>query len=154
MSEETEREMRSHGSAAEEGGAWRRAWRACSICTRVASLVGIGSSTPKSPGRSGSQGIVIRSWALNNILLVTLSLAFSVVVIEGFLMSRPEFQALVPSPNRVFCAGPPQAGRPHEIFGWTAVPNSAYFEQTSEADGWAVHIYNADGFRDLFDSGN
>jgi GDSL-like Lipase/Acylhydrolase family len=154
MSEETEREMRSHGTAAEEGGAWRRAWRACSICARVVSLIGMGSPVSKSLGRSGSQGIVIRSWTLNNILLVALSLAFSVVIIEGFLMWRPEFQALVPFPNRVFCAGPPQAGWPHETFGWTAPPNSAYFEQTSEADGWAVHIYNAGGFRDLFDSGN
>jgi hypothetical protein len=114
----------------------------------------MGSSTPKSGGRAGSQGIAIRSWALKNVLLVTLSLAFSVVVIEGFLKWRPDFQALVPFSNLVFCAGPPQVARPHEVFGWTAVPNSAYFEQTSEADGWAVHIYNADGFRDPFDSGN
>jgi hypothetical protein len=104
--------------------------------------------------RCRGQGIVIRSSALKSVLLVTLSLAFSVLAIEGFLIWRPEFQALVPFSNQVFCAGPPQRGRPHENFGWTAAPNAAYFEQTSEADGWAVHIYNADGFRDLFDSGN
>jgi hypothetical protein len=154
MSEKTEREMRSHGSAAERGGGWRRAWGACTIRTRLVSTIWMGSSTPKSLGRAGSQGIVIQSSALKNVLLVTLSLAFSVAVIEGFLMWRPDFQALVPFSNRVVCAEPPQPGRPHEIFGWTAAPNSAYFEQTSEADGWAVHIYNADGFRDLFDSGN
>ena len=41
--------------------------------------------------------------------------------------------------------------RPHEIFGWTEAPNHSYFEQQSEADGWAAHIYNPMGFRDLFE---
>ncbi|MGH6902277.1 MAG: hypothetical protein ACREIR_06010, partial [Geminicoccaceae bacterium] len=91
---------------------------------------------------------------MRNLLLVALSVAFGVVVIEGFLMWRPEFQALVPFSNLVYCAGPPRLAQSHELFGWTAVPESAYFEQTSEADGWAVHIYNAEGFRDLFDSGD
>ena len=36
--------------------------------------------------------------------------------------------------------------RAHEIFGWTEVPNHTYFEQQTEADGWAVHIYNLRGF--------
>jgi hypothetical protein len=91
---------------------------------------------------------------MRNLLLVALSVAFGVIVIEGFLMWRPEFQAMVPFSNLVYCAGPPRLAQSHELFGWTAVPDSAYFEQTSEADGWAVHIYNAEGFRDLFDSGD
>jgi hypothetical protein len=96
---------------------------------------------------------MVRSRAMNNILLVVLSSALGIVVIEGFLMWNPEFQALAPVPDRVFCAGPPGRMERHELFGWTEVPNSAYFERTSDADGWAVHIYNADGFRDLYDSG-
>jgi hypothetical protein len=100
------------------------------------------------------QGIIVRSRAMKNILLVILSLALSIVVIEGFLVWKPEFQAAVPFDRRVFCDGPPGRMERHELFGWTEVPNSAYFEQQSEADGWAVHIYNADGFRDLFDSGD
>ena len=107
-------------------------------------------STQSDQGR----GIMVRSRTMKNILLVALSVAFSVVVMEGFLIWKPEFQAVAPVPDRVFCAGPPGRMERHELFGWTEVPNSAYFEQTSEADGWAVHIYNADGFRDLYDSGD
>jgi hypothetical protein len=95
-----------------------------------------------------------RRQAMKNLLLVALSVVFSVAAIEGFLKWRPEFQALVPFSELVYCAGPPQLAQAHDLFGWTAVPESAYFELTSEADGWAAHIYNADGFRDLFDSGD
>jgi hypothetical protein len=90
---------------------------------------------------------------VKNVLAVFVSLAFSVAAIEAFLIWRPEYQALVPFSEFVVCAGPARLVRPHELFGWTAAPESVYYEQTSEADGWAAHAYNADGFRDLFDSG-
>jgi len=97
---------------------------------------------------------MVKGRAVRNASLVILSVAISVVAIEGFLMWRPKFQALVPFSDLVFCAGPHSLAQSHELFERTAVPDSAYFEQTSEADGWAVHIYNAEGFRDLFDSGD
>lgn len=88
-----------------------------------------------------------------SVLLVVLSVTFGIIIVEGFLVWRPEFQALDPSPDYLFCAGPSERGMPHELFGWIAPPESAFFERKSEADGWAVHIRNADGFRDLFNSG-
>jgi hypothetical protein len=88
-----------------------------------------------------------------NLLLAALSVICGLVLIEGFLILWPQYQALAPTASYVFCAGPHRTGQPHELFGYTAVPESAYFEQKSEADGWAVHIYNSDGFRDTFNSG-
>jgi hypothetical protein len=89
------------------------------------------------------RGLVTTSWGAcricaRNALLVVLSVALSVGAIEGFLRWRPEFQAAVPFGRRVVCDGPPGRMERHELFGWTEVPNSAYFEQMSEADGWAV----------------
>ena len=97
---------------------------------------------------------MVKSRAIGNIFLVLFSVAVSVAVVEGFLAWRPEFQALAPDANFVFCAGQPQSAQPRKLSGWSAVPDSAYFEQKSEADGWAVYIYNANGFRDLLDSGD
>ena len=91
---------------------------------------------------------------MKNFLVVILSVAFSVLLIEGLLIWRPEFQARPPSSKWVICTAPSRPGRPHPLFGWTGAPDIAYFEQTSEADGWTAHINNSDGFRDLFDSGN
>ena len=94
-----------------------------------------------------------RNGLSKSILLVVLSTAFSLLVIEGFLKWQPQFQAPSPLERFVSCAGSTSRMRAHEIFGWTEAPNHSYFEQQTEADGWAVHIYNPMGFRDLFDSG-
>jgi hypothetical protein len=94
-----------------------------------------------------------RNGLSKSILLVVLSTAFSLLVIEGFLKWQPQFQAPSPLERVVSCDEPASRMREHEIFGWTEAPNHSYFEQQTEADGWAAHIYNPMGFRDLFDSG-
>ena len=96
---------------------------------------------------------MVRNGVTHSILLVILSTVFSLFVVEGFLKWQPQFQAPTPLERFVSCAGSTSRIRAHKIFGWTEVPNHTYFEQQTEADGWAVHIYNAEGFRDLFNSG-
>jgi hypothetical protein len=105
------------------------------------------------PAAVSWSGIMARSGVTSSILLIGLSIAFGLLVVEGLLKWQPQFQAPTPVARLVSCTGLANRMREHEIFGWTEVPNHAYFEQQSEADGWAVHIYNSLGFRDLFDSG-
>lgn len=94
-----------------------------------------------------------KSHAVQSVVLIVLSAAFGLLMIDGFLMWRPELQAQLPLQDLVSCDGPPREGQAHARFGWTAVPGSAFFAQKSEADGWTVHINNSDGFRDLYDHG-
>jgi hypothetical protein len=95
-----------------------------------------------------------KNQAIKNVLLIFLSATFSLAIIEGFLAWRPELQARRPFEDFVFCAGAPQEGQSHDLFGWTAVPEGAYFVEKNDADGWVVYINNAEGFRDLYDSGS
>ena len=54
----------------------------------------------------------------------------------------------------VFCEGAPPEQRLNASFGRTGVPGGIYFRRESEADGWHLHAYNQDGFRDLIDVGS
>lgn len=91
---------------------------------------------------------------LRNLLLVVLSSTVAIALIELLLVLQPGLQAENPPEAYVFCEGPPRRLRPHVVLGATEAPGSAYFERKTEADGWAVHIYNEAGFRDLFNTGS
>jgi hypothetical protein len=95
-----------------------------------------------------------RATMLRNALLVFLSSVVAISLIELLLVLEPGLQAENPPETHVFCEGPPRRLRPHIVLGATEAPDSAYFERKTEADGWAVHIYNEDGFRDVFNTGN
>jgi hypothetical protein len=96
---------------------------------------------------------MIEREATRGILLVVLSATMSLLAVEAFLKWQPQLQAPAQYERLVFCGVSTGRVREHELFGWTEAPGNAYFEQQSEADGWAVHIYNSAGFRDLFNSG-
>jgi hypothetical protein len=97
---------------------------------------------------------MVKPEAARGMLLVVLSTMMSLLALEAFLKWRPQFQAPAQYERVVFCGASASRVREHDLFGWTEVPDNAYFEQQSEADGWAVHAYNSAGFRDLYDSGN
>src|SRR5918995_1300705 len=90
---------------------------------------------------------------LRNALLGVLSSVVAISLIELLLVLQPGLQAENPPEAHIFCEGPPRNLRSDVVLGATEAPNSAYFERKTEADGWAVHIYNEAGFRDIFDTG-
>jgi hypothetical protein len=97
---------------------------------------------------------MVRREATRGMLLVVLSTTIGLLAVEAFLKWQPQFQAPAQYERFVFCGASTGRVREHELFGWTEAPDNTYFEQQSEADGWAAHIYNSDGFRDLYNSGN
>jgi hypothetical protein len=89
---------------------------------------------------------MVRREATRGILLVVMSTTISLLAVEAFLKWRPQFQAPAQYERFVFCGASTSRVREHQLFGWTEAPNNAYFEQQSEADGWATHIYNPTDF--------
>lgn len=53
-----------------------------------------------------------------------------------------------------WCEGPESRSRFHADYGWTEHPGHVYLERQRGEPTWDLHRYNAEGFRDLHDSGN
>ncbi len=76
-------------------------------------------------------------------LLTTVgSCLIAVLACEGFLYLMPGLQPLG-TERRHHCVGPE----------FKDAPDSIFFETKHEAEGWKLHINNAEGFRDIFDTG-
>lgn len=88
-----------------------------------------------------------------NAALGLLSVLGAFVLLECLLVWRPELQAENPPEAYLFCAGQARLEPLDHSSFRTEVPGSIYFERKTEANGWAVHFYNDDGFRDVFDTG-
>lgn len=88
-----------------------------------------------------------------NAALGFLSVLGAFALLECLLAWRPELQAENPPEAYLFCEGEARLEPLDQSSFRTEVPGSIYFERKTEADGWAVHFYNDDGFRDVLDIG-
>jgi hypothetical protein len=103
--------------------------------------------------RAASAALERTSGVWASAALVVLSVLAGLVLLEGLLFWAPELQAENPPEAHLFCEGVPRSSLLDQGSFQTEVPGSVYFERKSEADGWVVHFYNRDGFRDVFDTG-
>lgn len=70
------------------------------------------------------------------------SCAVALLLCELLLYLAPDLQPLG-AERRMYCVGPE----------YKDAPGSLFFETQHEAEGWKLHINNAEGFRDIFDTG-
>lgn len=97
-------------------------------------------SMPKAKSSKGS--------ILGNLVLVAISILFSVVMIEVALSFFPEYQVKKREADYVFCGEAQSKYRMHPVYGYTEQPGISYFERSNEADPWIYVRINQDGFRD------
>ncbi len=80
---------------------------------------------------------------LAKLLSIAIASFFALLGCEFLLALLPGLQPLGVE-KRIYCAGPEYKDSPGSIF----------YETQHEAEGWKLHVNNADGFRDVFDVGN
>lgn len=84
--------------------------------------------------------------------LIAASLGAGLLLAEATLRLFPVLQPFSEI-KRVVCSAVSASRAPSAKFGFTEPPNAVFFERQHAAEAWNFHATNADGFRDLFDTG-